>query len=221
MKKDFWLVPLTALLAVSAGCGGGNDQPTPAADRASARAATLKAADFPAGWKSSPHRRLPGEEAMATDVARCLGISSPSTRATAQVVSSDFSSGLATQATAVIIFVKSDGEAATDAAAYASGKFPSCAMPGFKDQIQQVAPDGAEVRDVRITKVPFPSSGDRTAAHRVKADLQVGEMTVPINIDLVHIVKGRAEVALTFVNPGEPFPPDLARSLAAKVAARL
>jgi hypothetical protein len=214
-----WLVPVLAALTMSAACGDG--APTPADDKATADKASLQAADFPAGWKSEPHEKLPGEDEMAAEIAKCLGVSSPSTRATAQVRSADFSSGLATQASAVITFVKTEKEASADAAAFGGAKFPECATPGFTAQVQRVAPEGATVDGLKITKIAFPASGDHTAAHRVEATIRVGEMPVPINIDLVHIVKGRAEVQMTFVNPGAPFPEDLSRSLSAKIVERL
>lgn len=220
MYRRMWLVALGALSVLAPACGG-DDPPDPAADRAAAERANLKAADFPSGWSSRPHEMLPGEEEMEKEVAGCLGIPTSSSRATATARSADFSSGLATQASSVITFVSSQEQAKEDAAALGSAKFPSCAQPGFAKQIEQVAPEGASVNDVRVSEATFPSFGDRTIAHRVTATIQVGEMPVPINIELVRIFKDRAEVYLTFVNPGEPFPPELARSLAGKVIGRL
>lgn len=210
-----------AVLALSGAACGGADEATPAADRAAARKAVLKAADFPSGWKSNPHEKLPGEDELVAEVAKCLGIPPPSTRATAVVRSPDFSSGFATTASSVITFVETDDRAAADAAAFAGEKFPSCVEPGMAEQVRDVAPEGASVDGVKIVKRSFPSLGDRTAAYRFSATLHIGEIPVTVNIDLVHVFKDRAEVSLTFVSPGQPFPEDLARSLAAKVVARL
>lgn len=212
-------MPMSVLLGVTAACG--DSAPTPAEDRATARKANLQTADFPAGWKSEPHKKLPGEDDRTAAIATCLGVTPPSTRATAEVASPDFSSGLATQASAVITFVETEEEASADAAAFAADKFPGCAEASFAAQIQQVAPEGATVDGLKITKIDFPATGDHTSAHRVEATLHIGAMTVPINIDLVHVVEGRAEVAMVLVNPGSPFPEDLARSLSAKIVERL
>lgn len=220
MQKKWCFMALVTVLALSAGCGG-DGEPDPAADRAAAQKANLEAADFPSGWRSKPHEELPGEDELAAEVAECLGLPAPSTGTTAEVRSPDFTSGLATQASSVVTFVESEEVAEKHAAALAGGKFPACAEPGFAKQVGQVAPEGATVTDVNITKVDFPALGDRTVAHRVKATINIGEMKVPINIDLVHVFEDRAEVALTFVNPGSPFDEDLARSLAAKVLERL
>lgn len=218
MHRNKCLAVVVAVVVLSA-CGG--DPPDAAADQAAAEKANLNQGDFPSGWTSKPHEVLPGEDDLAKEVADCLGISPPTSRATAEARSPDFSSGLATQASSVITFVGSEDEAEEDAQVFASEKFAPCAEPGFAKQIQQVAPDGATVNDVKVAKATFPDTGDRTVAYRVTALIQVGEMPVPINIDLVRIFKDRAEVQLIFVNPGEPFPPDLARSLAGKVVGRL
>lgn len=219
MPRNKWLAVVVAV-GVLAACGG-DDAPDAAADQATAEKANLNQADFPSGWTSTPHEALPGEDELAKEVADCLGISPPTSRAIAEARSPDFSSGLATQASSVITFVGSEDEAEEDAEAFASDKFAPCAEPAFAKQIQQVAPEGATVNDVKVAKSTFAETGDRTVAYRVTATIQVGEMPVPINIDLVRIFKDRAEVQLTFVNPGQPFPPDLARSLAGKVVGRL
>ena len=212
---------LAVVMALAAGCGGGDEEPDPSADREKAREASLKAVDFPSGWSSKPHEKLPGEDELAAEVARCIGISSPSARATAEVRSPDFTSGFATSASSVITFVRSEEEAAADAAAYAGEKFPQCAEPGFAKQMQAVAPEGATVEEVKISTSSFPRHGERTVAYRVNGTIHIGEMKVPVNIDLVRIFKGRAEVTLVFSNPGAPFPADVARSVAAKVVERL
>lgn len=220
MHRRIWLVVLVAVGVLAPACGR-EDAPDPAADQAAAEKANLQPADFPSGWSSKPQESRPGEDEIEQEVAACLGISPPATRASAKARSLDFSSGLATQASSIITVVKSEKEALADAAAFASEKFPSCAEPGFTKQIQQVAPEGAVVNNVEVAGTDFPTFGDRTVAYRVTAALQVGEMPIPINIDLVRIFKDRFEVYLTFINPGEPFPPELMRSLAGKVAGRL
>ncbi len=209
------------------GAGGGDEGDTTttvnreAADEAAAASANLKVEDFPAGWTSKPHEKLPGEDELAAEIQTCVGIDPASTRVTAEHRSPDFASGLATQASSVILFVKSPQQATGDADAYAGDKFPACAEPGFAKQIQQVAPEGGTVADVKVSKSTFPALGDRTVAHRVTANIKLDQMTVPINIDVVQIFKGRAEVTLTFVNPGAPFTEALAQELASKLVARL
>ncbi len=222
MRQKCGVMALGLLLALSAACGGGGgDKPDPAADKAKAQAANPKPADFPAGWNSKPHEALPGEDELAAEIAECVGISPPSTRASAQVRSPDFTSGFATSATSVITFVRSEEEAAADAAALAKPQFAECAQPGYAKQIQAVGPEGATVSGVTVTRSKFPAYGDRTVSYRVKGNIDIGQIQITVNIDLVWIFKDRAEVFLTFSNPGGPFPPEVARSVAAKVVERL
>lgn len=208
-------------LILSAGCGGGDETADPAADRKKAQEAALKASDFPSGWSSKPHEKLPGEDELAAEIARCIGISNPSSRASAEVESPDFTSGFATSASSVVTFVTTEEEADADATAFAGDKFPQCAEPGFAKQVQTVAPEGATVDAVKIATSRFPTYGDRTVSYRVNATIQLGEMTIPVNIDLVRVFKGRAEVSFVFSNPGPPFPADVARTAVAKVVERL
>ncbi|HVE46144.1 MAG TPA: hypothetical protein VNA57_05310 [Acidimicrobiales bacterium] len=221
MRRKSSLKALAVVMALTAGCGGDDDEPDLAADREKAREAMLRAADFPSGWSPKPHEKLPGEDELTAEVAQCIGISNPSTRSTAEVRSPDFTSGFATTASSVITYVRSEEEAAADAAAFAGEKFAQCAEPGFAKQVQAVAPEGATVEDVKVSPARFPTHGDRTVAYRVNGTIHIGEMKVPVNIDLVRIFKGRAEVTFVFSNPGAPFPAEVARSVAAKVVERL
>lgn len=221
MRRTWCFKVIAVVVALSAACGGGEDKADPASDKEKAQKAVLRAADFPSGWSSKPHEELPGEDERAAEIARCIGISNPSARASAEVRSPDFTSGFATSAFSVITFVKTEEEAAADAGAFAGEKFAQCAEPEFAEQIQAVAPEGARVENVKISRSEFPAHGDRTVAYRVNGTIFIGEMDVPVNIDLVQIFKGRAEVSFVFSNPGAPFPADVARTVAAKVVERL
>lgn len=220
LRRTWWPVWLAVLVAILPGCGSGNGSPSPDADRAAAEKATLRAADFPSGWSSRPHEPVPGEEELRRDIARCLGISPPSEAATAEVRSPDFTQGLAT-VSSIITFVKSESDARTHADALTSERFARCAEPGYAKQIHEVAPEGNTVTDVEMAKLDFPPHGDRSAADRVTAMAHIGEINVPINIDVVRVFKDRAELELTVVAPGTAFPADFAARLAGAVVGRL
>src|SRR5436305_2369497 len=85
---------LAIVTALSTACGG-STKVSPAADRAAAEKANLKATDFPSGWSSKPHEKLPDEDTLNPDIASCLGISLASGRATAEVRSPDFTQSMA------------------------------------------------------------------------------------------------------------------------------
>ncbi len=226
---------LAVAALVSSGCSNGNSSgggggdgkpatqtaPDPAADKAKAAAASLQAADFPAGWKSAPHQQLPGEDKLDTQLASCLGVPQPSTHSTADVRSPDFTTGIATTASSRIRYVRTVDDAVRDATAYTSPKFVECLEAPFSAQIAQVAPPGAKVANVRAASLAFPSYGDRSTATRVSATLNIGPTTVPLTIDLVRVYVGRAEVEFTFRSPGQPFSASLERALVGKVVGRL
>ncbi len=223
LRRTFGLVSVVLLLGAASACGdGGGDEANPAKDRAAAEEANLKAGDFPAGWNSRPHEKLPREDELGPEIARCLGISPPSERATAEVRSLDFTQGVAT-ASSLVRFMASETEVRADAEAFSSDRFPACAQPGYAAQMHEVAPEGNTIQEITMTKVDFPTYGDRSVAHRIAAQLQIPVLPtpLPITIDLIHIFKGRAEAELTIVAPGMPFPPDFATRLAGAVAERL
>lgn len=220
-RRTWSTLSLALGLALSAACGNGDDAVSPTADRAAASEANLKAADLPSGWSSRPNEPVPGDESLRPDIARCLGISPPSEGATAEVRSLDFFQGLAT-VHSLITFVETEAQAQARADALASDRFAACAAPEYAEQMHQTAPEGNTVRDVNVSKRDFPALGDRTAAHRITATIQVNEqITVPITIDVIHIFKDRAEVELTVVAPGQPFPDDFAPRLAESIVDRL
>jgi hypothetical protein len=232
MSPSVRQVLLVVAMGVATACGGGATPGTasrPAEDQAAgdyaldqaiADRANLQAADLPADWSSRPREPLPGEDALRPDIARCLGLAPPSERATAEARSPDFTQQLAT-VSSLVLLVETEAEARADAAAFTGGGFPACAEPGYGAQIHSVAPPGNTVTNLAVTPVDFPSFGDQTVAHRVTAVVDMGHVTIPINIDLVHIFKGRAQLELVVVAPGVPFPADFVVRLAEAMAGRV
>lgn len=203
-----------------AACGG--EKVSPAADRAAARKANLQASDLPSGWTSRPHEMLPGEEQLRPDIARCLGISPPSSRASAEERSPDFTQGFST-ASSIVTFVKSKKEATRDATAFTGGKYADCIRPGYEKQVHDVAPEGNTVKSFAVSKLDLARYGDRSTGDRITATTHIPgpDIDVPINIDLIRIFKGRAEAEIVIVAPGSPFGKDFETRLASAVARRL
>jgi len=220
-RRTWSTLALAVALSLSAACSNGDDGANPTADRAAATEANLKAADLPSGWSSRPNEPVPGDESLRPDIARCLGISPPSEGATAEVRSPDFFQGLAT-VFSLITFMETEAQAQAHADALTSDRFAACAAPEYAEQMHQTAPEGNTVSDVNVSRRDFPALGDRTAAHRITATIQVNEqITVPITIDVIHIFEDRAQVELTVVAPGQPFPDDFAPRLAESIVDRL
>lgn len=221
-QKTWCALAVTLALALSGACSGdGDDVADPAADRAAAEKANLKAADFPSGWSSRPHEPVPGDENLRPDIARCLGMTPAAEGASAEVRSPDFAQGLAT-VSSLITYVKTEANVQAHADALTSDRFAACAAPEYAEQMHQTAPEGNTVTDMNVSRRDFPRLGDRTGAHRITATIHVNEqITVPITIDVIHIFKDRAEVELTVVSPGQPFPDDFAPRLAESIVDRL
>lgn len=220
-RQRLWAAGLAAALATGAACGGGGGA-DPKKDRAAAEKAAPKAGDLPSGWSSRPHEKLPGEDELGLGIARCLGISAPSGRATAVVRSPDYTQTLAT-VSSVITFVKSEGAAKTDADALLGPRFADCARPLYEKQMHEVAPEGNTVSDATTSKLSYPTYGDRSAVDRVSAMVHIPILPspLPITVDIVRIFKGRAEAEITVVSPGAPLPPELTGKVASAVATRL
>ena len=233
MRPKSLLVGVVVAVLLS-GCGGDSDKTgtsggagdagkaSPAADRSAAERVNLKATDFPSGWSSRPHEKLPGEDELNPDIANCVGISPPSGRATAEVRSPDFTQNMAT-ASSVVTFVKTEEEAAADATAVTGDKFAECIRPGYEKQIHDVAPQPNTVSNVTVTKLDLPPFGERSVAQRVTAQVHIDNLGIdlPVNVDVVRFFEGRAQVELVVVAPGQPFPNDLLSGLAGAMASRL
>lgn len=222
MRPSLRLGLLVLATMIAGACGGGGDTASPAADRAAAENANLRAGDFPSGWSSKPHEKLPDEDTLNPDIAACLGISPPSGRATAEVRSADFTQAMAS-ASSVITFVKTGDEATADAKAVTGGKFADCIKPGYEKQMHDVAPQPNSVSEVAVTKLDFPKFGQYSIATRVTGKVHIDELgiDVPVNVDVIRIFKGRAEAEIVVVAPGTSFPNELVSGLAGAVAGRL
>ena len=71
-----------------------------------------------------------------------------------------------------------------------------------------------------MSAVDFPQLGTATSATRVKVTLNLPERQVPIFQDLIVVFKDESVTRVVFLNPLEPFPEDLQRSLVEKVVSR-
>lgn len=222
MRPSLRLGLLVVATLITGACGGGGGTASPAADRTAAEKANLRAGDFPSGWSSKPHEKLPDEDTLNPDIASCLGISPPSGRANAEVRSPDFTQAMAS-ASSVITFVKTGDEATADAKAVTGGKFADCIRAGYEKQMHDVAPQPNTVSGVTVTKLDFPKFGQHSIAERVTGNVHIEDLgiDVPVNVDVIRIFKGRAEAELVVVAPLTPFPNELVSGLAASVASRL
>jgi hypothetical protein len=215
----------SAMALASCGGGGGGsgsaEKALPGGDRTLAETINLKPSDFPSGWTSAPHTQAPEEGAAVSEFTRCLGIADPASRTTADAHSPDFAQGQTTSASSEVRVVRADADATADLAAFQSGKGPEC----FKQTVERALPGrlpaGATTSNLAAQQLDFPTLKDGTAAYQASLTIALGGgISLPVYVDFVMFRAGRAEVTLNTLNAGSPFPADLAKTLAKRMAAR-
>ncbi|MEO7520093.1 MAG: hypothetical protein ABIY58_15190 [Acidimicrobiales bacterium] len=215
-------------------CKGGGDagseksaQPgRPPLVQAKADAAVLKDSDLPDSWKRAAAADQLDEEATWGALTTCLGIGNAgATQAVAlgevaRAQSPTHLTGQGTQVTSTVAYLATDQEMRRVTGAFAGPQLDDCSQQALSRAVAAGAPEGATPGPVEVAPLDLPPSGDVTSAHRATATVNVGGVKVPITMDYVVVFKGISISRLLFVNPGEPFPQDLQRSLVAKVAGR-
>lgn len=227
------LLALTASILL-AGCGGSSDEeraagtpaPTaaatetappaatsdPAADEQIARASTLKAEDFPAGWTSEP------DDQGDTD-SGCEDWEAAKRETSARYDADEFSKGDTTQVINTV-YVYADEAAATGAfARMGTDETRTC----FGEELakQLAAETDIQLGDVTDEPIEVEGVGDENAAGRLILPLKVEEATVELAIDLIFARTGRGVQLLAFLNIQDPFDADLREQLTAAGVDRL
>jgi len=234
---------VAALLA--GGCGGGSKKPaasatsssviattttvsppattaTQAADQAHAAALVLQQSDLPAGWSATPHQKTPTEDTDSQQLAACVGAPDPATAYTTNLDGPDLDMGDAAVSSSVD-FVRTPALAQADLAALRGAKFAPCvktfATASLQREIQTSA--GTTLEGVTLDPLAVASIGDASLAIRLIGSLRVQAQTVAVYVDLVFVLKGRAEVTASFTRSAQPFDAVLERSLVAKLGDKL
>jgi hypothetical protein len=193
------------------------------ADRASAQGVILVQADFPAGWKGTPHQKDPNEDAQSKAMAACVGAPDPTTTQEVDVQGDDFDMGNAS-ASSDVTFVKTLQDAQADLAALAGPKLGPCVKTFARNLLEgdlaQQAP-GAKITAFDFATRAVPSFGDATHAFRITATASISGQTIKFFIDLVFMLRGRAEAEVDLFNIGAPFDEALGSSLIQKFGARV
>lgn len=192
-----------------------------AADELKAQEIVLKQSDFPAGFTAIPDTGETDEEEdkAGEEFEACLGISiDDDDRAEAE--SPDFEAGQFTQVSSSAAFAPTVEDAQKEFAVLRGPKVNQCIQDQFDKELKAQATD-VQFAPTKAQTVQFPTLGDGTTAIRLSTAVAGAQgQEVPIYADFVFVVKGRAELTLTFINAGEPFPADLASDLAGKMAGR-
>jgi hypothetical protein len=213
VRRASLIVVLAGIVVPVALAGTGKPQQRHTkADMTLARAAALRASDFPAGWKAT---RTSGNDQSNP---RCSTYNPDQSDLveTGRYDSPDFGQAggsFISSSTGVFRTVRM---ARKGYARVAVPALPACFGALFKKGITK--PNSATILSAGPT--PFPRVGDRSNAYRVTASVTVGTTKLPVTIDLLLLNRGRIDVAMIFLGIGRPLAFSLERTLAAKVASR-
>ena len=190
---------------------------TDAAKEARAKAAVFQATDFPPLFRVHD----PGEgvdiDVIWRNVIRCLGIEQTG-QPLGLATSPTYVRALATQAQSTVEYMPQPAAQAI-ATALAGPNLNNCASQALSADAAREH-EGADTGEVEVSAYDFPQLGGTTSATRVIVTLNLPERRVPIFQDLIVVFKGESVIRVVFVNPLEPFPEDLQRSLVEKVVSR-
>ena len=201
------------------GSGTATTGAAPSGDGQDARRIVLQQSDFPAGWTSTPAEPEDEEDAESQAAfERCLDADLSESQGS--VRSPDFAQGASFQASSTADIVPSDEVMEADWAALQRDKLPACVQDQLAAELRREAEEGVRFSDLEAERVDFPATGDGALAGRVTLTLTSEGRTVPVSTDVVFIRKGRAQILLTLVALGEPFPPTLAAELGRALAGR-
>jgi hypothetical protein len=218
--------PAAALLAaVTAGCashGAAAPGPAPAvtaaspADQRAAEFAILQLADMGPGYRQT--RFQPTTQVMQDSAAlnRCVG--RPSAHRTAQAFSAQLSRGRGLEILASITFVSTRRAARDDLAAFAGPRAPGCLRQSYLTQYERTGGKAS----VSIGPLRPPPAGRAPSAdYRLKVLAQTTGGKVPVFLDIVRVIKGRAEVTATFQGVNQAVPAPVERRAISAMLGRL
>lgn len=192
------------------------------AQAAKAKTAVLQAADIPAGYQEEAPEDSFDQETTFQDLSTCLGVA---TRGQGSATSATYGKPPATKFVSTVEYFASpsvQSRVQSIAAGFAPGpKFDKCALEAFTADLKRNAPQGSTVSTVEVTPLDFPKLGQATSASHVMTILSIPNgPTIPISQDVIVVFKGDAISRLTFLSPGQPFPPDIERTLVGTVVDR-
>jgi hypothetical protein len=219
------LVALVAACAVAGGCASpapAPPAPTPppalhsAPDQRAAERAVPTLQDLGDGYAASPFVPSAGDRAEDAQLSSCLGRPPTAEHETARAFSPQFSQGDARAVLAGITFVDSPDTARDDLAALADGqRAPGCLRESMLRQLGRSGGRGDAA--VAVTRVDPPPGGAGVVAYR----LTVQSGPLPVVVDLLSAVVGRAEVQVSFRDAVRPVPGDVQNRVVGLCLARL
>jgi hypothetical protein len=221
--------PAAALLAVvTAGCGShgaapasavpASTTPASAADQRAAEFAILRLADMGPGYRQMRFQPTAQIRQGSVALSRCIGRPPGSVHQTAQAFSEQLSRG-SLEILSSIIFVSTRRAAQGDLAAFQGPKAPGCLRQSYLTQYERTGGKAtASIGPLR----PRPASPAASADYRLRVLAQTTTGSkVPVFIDVVRVVRGRAEVTATFQDVNQAVPEAVERRAISAMLGRL
>lgn len=244
--RNAWMFALAMLLALalglaacgggstnnagtsSAGTGAGGTHQDVAADRAAAEAASLRLSDFPTGWMSKPASGGTSSTAEDARLAKCLGVNeSELSDSPVSHTSPNFEMHYYTVASTVgYRATAAEQNAAFEV--WSNPKMPQCLGSSLAAVAKQEAPNEADatVGTPTVTAsgpagTTLPQFGDKSIGYEIMIPLCLSSNCLPFYVNVIAVIKGRADVGIMIASFVAPFPPSDAEHYTGLVVGRL
>lgn len=199
---------------------------------ATAQAALLTTADFPAGWTSSPSQEAAADDATINrGLAACFGVPTAifaSSGPEKVEASRDYSSpnGGATGQVSEHVDVETSAEITREFAVVNSTKLASCMESVYQPFLKHKFAQDPQTKKAKIGKVTavrgsIPSYGDQSAGVEITVPITISGASVKAVIDLIFVRVGNLAAQLSFESTGQAFDPTTAADITGKAAAKL
>ena len=129
-----------------------------------------------------------------------------------------FSKGDSEKILASITFVDTNATGQEDVAALQGARGQACTKQSF---LQQVAEVGDTATAAIGPLIPSPTGNAASANYRILAQVSAGPDTLPFLIDIVQVVKGRAEISASFQEVNQSVPASFERRVMTAMLERL
>ncbi len=209
---------LAAVGLLLGACSGGNDS----AANAAVKRATVERTDLPPEWTQAAAPDRLGSEGDDSRFAACVGRPDPKTVRKAESGSDEFRLGDTMQITSTALAMPDEAAARADLAAQRSGRAGPCLRLRLTNAVDRETVAGKAPDTVTVDPLPGLEVGDEVVAFRAKLTYPVGDGDPKTTyVDIVHVRKGRVEVALNLTSAQQPFPADLERDLLTRIVGRI
>ena len=205
------LVALGLCAPVALAAKGDPQKKITKAGQARAVAASLRRADFPAGWTQHPHQQNTGAQPRCStynpdnsDLVEIGDYDSP-----------DFDRPDGSSVSASTSTFRTAAMAKTGYTRIAKPELPRCLAELFA---KGAKPSPTTIFSAR--PLQFPAYGDRSNAYRITGSIKTPSARVRFVLDVFLVNRGPLDIAVLMIGIGNPLPAQFEQSLVGKLASR-